>query len=198
MTDSGNTPNHWKNNDLGGHSYTDEEAAVIHAIAMLIKGRDPSLSAAAIVGGTAWRPREYMKLYTKAAGVVYELAKNLAAFPLPPNIPQKSVAAWADIITGRLVKSPNGTVTLRDMTPYDLDRERLEMEQTIGQAVALDHITVRLTIGKETTKIEDVEPEKAKAILVDLCKKFPGLLTDEDVNGAELLMEMSERLRALL
>jgi hypothetical protein len=198
MTDSGNTPNHWKNNDLGGHSYTDEEAAVIHAIAMLLKGRDPSLTMTAIVGGGTWRPREYMKLYTKAAGVVYELAKNLAAFPLPPNIPQKSVAAWADLITGRLVKSTTQAAVHTDGTPDDIYGERLVIEETLRPVVPLDHITIRLSIGKEATTVEDIDPEKAKAVVIDLCKKFPGLLTDEAVDGGELLMEMSEQLRALL
>lgn len=195
MTDSGTTPNHWKNNDLGGHAYTDEETAIIHAIAMLLKGRDKGLAdAASIVNGTAPRPRDYIQLYTKTAGFIYELAKNLVAFPLPPNIPQKSIAEWIDLITGRLAGAPPARGPRIQRVPPERFLEGTGFQvDSVAQAIADGVLEV-----PAKRRIDGIDPEKAKAILIRICEEFPGLLNDEDTDCMYVVTELTILLRSAL
>jgi hypothetical protein len=98
-----------KNNELGGHIYSEAEEMLILNIASLLRARDDGLQKAVshsnIVKGLAPRPREYIFLYTKSAGFVYELAKNLHAYPPPTGVEQKSVCDWLTIVLGHSFKS---------------------------------------------------------------------------------------------
>jgi hypothetical protein len=109
MTDSGNDFPWHKNNDLGGREYTEAEQTLIYRISAGLRGRDPFLSGKFEGAGfisrnygmppEGVRPRDYIPAYTKIAGFVYELAKNLQSFPFPPSIPKKSLTDWIQIVT---------------------------------------------------------------------------------------------------
>jgi hypothetical protein len=206
MTDYGSEGYH-KNNDLGGRLYTDKEQLLIHFISAGLRQRDPFLTGGLNKAGRLSRtcmmppddvrPRDYIPAYTKIAGFVYELAKNLTVFPFPPQIPKKSVAEWVGIVAN--LKIP------------EAEEKPEPLEQT-----ALKHVEVRLLLDnkvvastadpappweaaadeKTASSIEVMDPEKAKAILIRICDAFPGLLTDNEVASSDLAMELGLLIRS--
>lgn len=222
MTDSGSKPPR-PQNDLGGHEYTDEEQQLIHALAMTLRSRGQSFEDMnAIISGKGPRPRDYIFLYTKTAGFVYELAKNLEAYPLPPRVPKKSIHDWLSIVTdinfaGRK-KAERFSATITDeefnALTVDFPADDSEVDSVAnavregivdGETGALKNVRVSLLMdGKEIahsgpgSRIENMDPERAKAILIRLCEAFPGLVSDEHVDGSSVIQELTLLLRSSL
>jgi len=94
MTENPNDP---LSNGLGGRKYEPWEEQTIHRLALFIRSRDCSLN---FYGTPRPRPKDYMLLYVKAAGVAFETAKALYGFKLPKHMEEKSVEEWLNILTG--------------------------------------------------------------------------------------------------
>jgi len=104
MTESPNDP---LSNGLGGRKYEPWEEQTIHRLALFIRSRDHSLN---FYGTPRPRPKDYMLLYVKAAGVAFETAKALYAFKLPKRMEEKSIEEWLNILTG-LPIAPRDEIT---------------------------------------------------------------------------------------
>lgn len=157
-----------KNNDLGGHVYTDSEMQQIASIAMLLRERDWTLKNPwNAKPGTMPRPRDYIPMFTKSAGFLFELAKNLAAFPLGPNIPAKSIDDWLAII----LKEKFGNSPPTPLAPFELRRhgpgtgfdssgmlESMRQAEVEASLPGLHHVDIQLTIEPEALKELIVEP----------------------------------------
>jgi len=84
-----------QNNDLGGREYTDAEQQLLHQLALKLKERGPAHNM-----GTA-SPRDYMDLYVRAAGAIYETARALSAMNVRrKEIHNYNVDGWIRILTG--------------------------------------------------------------------------------------------------
>jgi hypothetical protein len=103
--------NFLQNNDLGGRAYTDAEQALLFQLANLLKSRAPAHRTGEIA-----RPRDYMDLYVRAAGAVYETARALAAMNLQRRsiIHNYNIDDWLRILTGfgMLKEATNDTLGL--------------------------------------------------------------------------------------
>ena len=248
MTNSGDNDFH-RNNDLGGRKYTDSEQLLIHMLSAGLRARDPDLDPL-YVHGLGVRPRDYIPAYTKIAGFVYELAKNLVAYPFPSRIRPKTLEEWIEIVTAiklsgtpvpkqaiadgvvdkegalhidlgtKVVSQPiesiELTIDLRGLQeePQTFRAEKIVEPEEANSADpncasyvdAKGHLFVRGPDGlmheigvpypkpmKVKRTLEDIDPEKAKAILLRVADLFPGLYRngEEPVSGSDLVQELS-------
>lgn len=217
MTESGNVNPFSRNNDLGGHEYTDEEQRLIMALSGVLRGRDKDLSVAtswaAIRKDLAPRPRDYIFLYVKAAGFVFELVKNLKAYPLPKPMAEKSVADWLEIVTGYAFEvgeektpappeepSPTEIVIGIDMAEREDHLMDAFYYATGGRPMVADPLGLKAFSEEPRSRkqaIEEMSPERAKAILLRITDLFPGFTNGEDaVPGADLVDELGLLLRS--
>lgn len=192
MTDSGNKPEWHKNNDLGGRDYTHAEQQLLMFLSAGIRSRDPLFRG---VNGSLGmppdnvRPRDYIPAYTKVAGFIYELARNLTVYPFPPQIPQKTLEEWILIVTA--LKVPG-----YEEPPPGL--HHIETRLLLDGEVVASSADPDPLVESRKINIEAIDPEKAKAILLRLCDQFPELVDGEDqpVNAGDLVEELGILLRA--
>ena len=202
MTDSGNNDYH-RNNDLGGRQYSEAEQHLIYSISAGLRGRDPFLSGKFAGAGylsrsygmppDGVRPRDYIPAYTKVAGFVYELAKNLQAFPFPPSIPKKSLADWIRIVTDLPVYGmtvpidgePSGPNLNGDVFPEALPETRMTLDEwekvkpseaedtvpekkmTMVMREPLEYMTVEVVVERGDDSAEDGETEAAPRVDIE-------------------------------
>lgn len=163
MTDSGNKPPKLLN-DLGGHEYPADVQQLIHTLAMSLKARSEpfnDLSVMLAPGGP--RPRDYIFLWTKTAGFIYELARNLEAYPVAPKVPQLSLLEWLTIITdirfasGKKESPPRPIISDEERdaltaglptTGFDLDR----ISRAIEEGSVDQDGTLRVNLGNIQVK----------------------------------------------
>ncbi|MCJ7520856.1 MAG: hypothetical protein MUP21_01320 [Dehalococcoidia bacterium] len=107
MTENPNDP---LSNGLGGRKYEPWEEQTIHRLALFIRSRDHSLN---FYGAPRPRPKDYMLLYVKAAGVAFETAKALYGFKLPRHMEEKSIEEWLNILTGLPIASRDESTYIR-------------------------------------------------------------------------------------
>jgi hypothetical protein len=90
-----------KNNDLGGREYCEEEQLILMQLVQKLKARDTEHRSTFTFSDDDVRPKDYIYLYTKAAGVVWEAAKHLAiAGATDKRLAQKPVREWVRILSG--------------------------------------------------------------------------------------------------
>lgn len=98
MTEYSNGP---RSNGLGGRKYEPWEEQTIHRLALFLRGRDTSLNFfGGPLGEPRPRPKDYILLYVKAAGVAFETAKALSCIAPPRHMKEKSIEEWLSILTG--------------------------------------------------------------------------------------------------
>jgi hypothetical protein len=85
-------------NDLGGREYPSLVQDLILRIAMFLKSRDKLHQT--VYTDTGTRPKDYMPMYVKAAGVVFETARALAHLNTGKNAQKKSITGWISTLTG--------------------------------------------------------------------------------------------------
>jgi len=90
---------HFGQNDLGGREYSPAEEHLIHMISTTLRNRDKTLNDFSFQKPRP-RPKDYIFLYVKAAGVVFEAARALASLEPPLHMEKKTLGDWLEIITG--------------------------------------------------------------------------------------------------
>lgn len=84
--------------DLGSQEYSDYEQLLIQEITNKLKSRDHQHSTNYETG---MRPRDYMFMYVKAAGALYEMCISLSKLSKAQGMAvAKTPADWFKIITG--------------------------------------------------------------------------------------------------
>ena len=123
-------------NELGGRQYSDSEQELIMAIALFLKSRDQTETAAVFQNyqdPKAIRPSDYMKFYVKAAGTIYELAKTLSTVVIRRQPSQKTVDDWLRIITGnhfRYISGPSFDTTVVEVQADPMDDNAPKTQST--------------------------------------------------------------------
>lgn len=82
------------NNELGGREYSEELQQVIYTLSLALKNRDKNHNTS-----QGLTPSQYMKFYTKAAGLIVELAIQLTQLS-PGGGEVKNFFSWIKTLTG--------------------------------------------------------------------------------------------------
>jgi hypothetical protein len=118
-----------KGNDLGGKQYSPAEEQLLQLLTNKLKARDKSHFPedhrldAHYIGAT--RPRDYIPLYVKAAGMIYETARALAQMTHDSRrLQEKGVLSWIETMTDFRIYESRGVEA----------PTRAEAAQALGEA----------------------------------------------------------------